>query len=171
MMTTSQLDPYATLGVPRGASARQIRDAYRRLAKRFHPDLHADAQTTERMQRINQAWETLSSPTERARYDAQSAAPVTAYPHWNSGRPAPVRTAPAQGTYWSPRPSWETTQPYADAESWRDDDPSPLRWGLLLLAIPLIAFPLFLLFGAVVPLPVLGLLVFFAARILFRPDD
>jgi hypothetical protein len=170
-MTYETANPYTTLGIPRTASAADVREAYRRLAKQFHPDLHADAQTTERMQRINQAWETLSDPTARARYDAQTAAPAPAYPHWNSGRPAPVRTAPAQGPDWSPRPSWKPSQPYAGAEVWQDDGPSPLRWGLLLLAIPLLAFPLFVVFGALVPLPVLGLLVFLAARIFLRPDD
>ena len=170
-MTNQTANPYVTLGVPRTASAAEVREAYRRLAKQFHPDLHADAKTTVRMQRINQAWETLSNKTARARYDAQTAATATAYPHWNSGRPAPVRAGPAQGTYRSPRPSWDSSQPCAAADTWRDDGPSPLRWGLLLLAIPLLAFPLFVLFGAIVPLPVLGLLVVLAARIFLRTDD
>ena len=62
-------DPYTTLGVPRTASQAQVREAYRRKAKQFHPDLVSDAQATERMQRINQAWQALSSPAARARYD------------------------------------------------------------------------------------------------------
>jgi len=67
-MNRTTLDPYATLGVPRGASDRQVQQAYRRLARRYHPDLHPDAEATERMQRVNQAWEILSSSTRRASY-------------------------------------------------------------------------------------------------------
>jgi curved DNA-binding protein CbpA len=170
-MTTQIANPYETLGVPRTASAAEVRDAYRRLAMQFHPDLHADARATERMQRINQAWELLSIPSARARYDAQSSAPpATAYPHWNSGRrpsPQPYAAPPPYG----PRPAWRSAEPNAATESWRDDDElSPLRWAFL-VALLLLTFPLFVLFGAVVPLPVLGLLAFFAARILFRTRD
>ena len=69
-MNQTTLEPYATLGVPRGASEREVREAYRRLAKRYHPDLDPTHETGDRMRRINQAWEILSSPTLRARYDA-----------------------------------------------------------------------------------------------------
>jgi curved DNA-binding protein CbpA len=82
-MTERQLDPYAVLGVTRGATPRQIASAHRRLAKRFHPDLHPGPASAERMQQINQAWQILSSPTRRARYEAgrgTSAAPRSA--HW-----------------------------------------------------------------------------------------
>jgi curved DNA-binding protein CbpA len=73
-MNTTTLDPYATLGIPRGASEQQVRQAYRRLAKRYHPDLHPTVDATERMQRVNQAWELLSSPVRRASYEADFAA-------------------------------------------------------------------------------------------------
>ena len=42
-MTKLTADPYAALGVRRDADERELRDAYRRLAKRYHPDLHPDA--------------------------------------------------------------------------------------------------------------------------------
>ena len=71
-MGGTNLEPYATLGIPRGASDRQVRDAYRRLAKRHHPDLQPEGETDDRMRRINQAWEILSDPTLRARYDEAS---------------------------------------------------------------------------------------------------
>ena len=72
-MSATTSDPYAVLGIPRYASDQQIQRAYRRLAKRYHPDLHPDARTSQQMRRINQAWEILSSPESRARYDAESA--------------------------------------------------------------------------------------------------
>ena len=62
------------LGIPRRANERQVRQAYRRLAKRYHPDLHPDATASERMRRVNRAWEVLSSPAERAAYDARAGA-------------------------------------------------------------------------------------------------
>lgn len=78
-MTQPRSDPYADLGIPRDATSDQVREAYRRLAKCYHPDLHPDAATDDRMQRINQAWHVLSSPIRRARFDAGNAA--------ESGRP------------------------------------------------------------------------------------
>ena len=89
-MTNQSRNPYAVLGVPPTASASQVRLAYRRLAKQFHPDRHSDAQATERMQRINQAWETLSSPAAKARYDAQAAAPPAAASPIGAAPNAPI---------------------------------------------------------------------------------
>jgi curved DNA-binding protein CbpA len=88
---TATFDPYAVLGVPRNASPMQVARARRRLAKRYHPDLHPDAASMSRMQRINEAWEILSSPMRRARYDARagSSAPA-ASAHWTvSGAAGP----------------------------------------------------------------------------------
>jgi molecular chaperone DnaJ len=63
-------DCYATLGVPTGASEHDIRAAYRRLARRFHPDLHpGDARAAELFKRIKAAYETLADPGRRRRYD------------------------------------------------------------------------------------------------------
>ncbi|HSI59050.1 MAG TPA: DnaJ domain-containing protein, partial [Ideonella sp.] len=53
-------DPYAELGVTRRASEREIKDAYRRLAARWHPDRNAHPRAAERMARINQAYRQLS---------------------------------------------------------------------------------------------------------------
>jgi curved DNA-binding protein CbpA len=69
-MATTALDPYAALGVPRGASRDEAARAHRRLAKEFHPDLNPGPQSAERMRRVNEAWWILSDPTRRARYDA-----------------------------------------------------------------------------------------------------
>jgi curved DNA-binding protein CbpA len=64
-----QPDPYLVLGVPRDATPLQVARAHRRLAKRFHPDLHPGEDMSERMRRINDAWRVLSSATRRAEYD------------------------------------------------------------------------------------------------------
>jgi hypothetical protein len=68
---------YATLGVPRTASAVDIRDAYRRLARRHHPDSTA-GEDAAAMAAINEAYRVLGDPARRAAYDAgmRSAATV-----------------------------------------------------------------------------------------------
>ena len=65
----TEIDPYAVLGVPHGASRREIARAYRALARQHHPD--AGAPAAERMARINEAWHVLSDPNRRARWDRQ----------------------------------------------------------------------------------------------------
>ena len=86
-MPPARLDAYAELGLAPTATRRQIADAYRRLAKRHHPDLHAEPMAGERMRRINRAWEILSDPARRARHDADvrsAAAFTSATGHWTS---------------------------------------------------------------------------------------
>ncbi|MCC6405733.1 MAG: DnaJ domain-containing protein [Planctomycetes bacterium] len=62
-------DYYGVLGVPRDASVEAIRSAYRKLARKQHPDIDKSAGSTERFQRINEAYEVLKDPEKRARYD------------------------------------------------------------------------------------------------------
>src|SRR5919106_1459620 len=71
-MPPARLDPYAELGLAPTATRHQIADAYRRLAKRYHPDLHREPAAGERMRRINMAWEVLSDPARRSRHDADA---------------------------------------------------------------------------------------------------
>jgi hypothetical protein len=59
-------DPFQILGVPRGADVREIRAAYRRLAKQHHPDLNASPDAAEQMARINWAYQVA---TEHARHE------------------------------------------------------------------------------------------------------
>ena len=63
-------DPYQLLGVPRTASEAELRTAYRKLAKQFHPDLNpGKPEAAERFKRINAAWDLLSDKDKRARFD------------------------------------------------------------------------------------------------------
>jgi len=81
-------DYYTTLGVARTASADEIKRAYRKLAKEWHPDKHTAAKRAEAERRfaaISEANEVLSDPEKRKRYDALGA-------HWRQGqefRPPP----------------------------------------------------------------------------------
>src|SRR5215471_162845 len=62
--------PYEVLGVKPGASADEIRQAYRKLAKQFHPDLNPGKPEAEaRFKAISAAYDLLSDPDKRARYD------------------------------------------------------------------------------------------------------
>lgn len=64
-------DLYATLGAKRGASADDIRKAYRKLAKETHPDLHpGDKAAEERFKKVTAAFDILGDPAKRKRYDA-----------------------------------------------------------------------------------------------------
>lgn len=69
-MATSIPDLYAILGVARDASPEEIRSAYRRLARELHPDVNGDPEAERRFKEITAAYETLSDPDRRARYDA-----------------------------------------------------------------------------------------------------
>jgi len=63
-------DPYATLGVPRGASEADIKKAYRKLAKELHPDKNKDnPKATERFSKVTQAYDLLTDKDKRARFD------------------------------------------------------------------------------------------------------
>lgn len=68
------MDLYAVLGLPRGASVADIKRAYRRLARRYHPGINPGDRTAEALfRRITDAYETLVDPERRRRYDATGA--------------------------------------------------------------------------------------------------
>ncbi|MGE0813875.1 MAG: DnaJ C-terminal domain-containing protein [Vicinamibacterales bacterium] len=63
-------DYYATLGVPKTASEKEIKQAYRRLARKFHPDVNpGDKGAETRFKEINEAYEVLGTPDTRKKYD------------------------------------------------------------------------------------------------------
>lgn len=62
-------DYYSTLGVARTATAEDIKKAYRRLARQYHPDKNKDPKAEERFKVIGEAYEVLSDPEKRAAYD------------------------------------------------------------------------------------------------------
>ena len=87
-----KVDYYAVLGVPRDASALDIRRAYRRVARRHHPDLNRDPGGPERFAAAARAYEVLSDPAARARYDQQfipHPVPIHRSPSPPTSRPSP----------------------------------------------------------------------------------
>jgi curved DNA-binding protein len=70
MATTDFKDYYAILGVNKTASVEEIKKAYRKLARKYHPDLNPDDQKAEsRFKEINEAYEVLFDPENRQKYD------------------------------------------------------------------------------------------------------
>src|SRR3954447_20872259 len=63
-------DFYATLGVPRDVSQEDLQRAYRKLARTYHPDINKDPGAEERVKDISEAYDVLSAPDQRRRYDA-----------------------------------------------------------------------------------------------------
>lgn len=68
-------DYYRILAVDRQASADEIKKAYRKLARKYHPDISKEADASQRMAEINEANAVLSDPEKRAAYDALADAP------------------------------------------------------------------------------------------------
>jgi molecular chaperone DnaJ len=62
-------DYYEILGVPRDASAEDIKSAFRKLARQYHPDVSKEADAEEKFKEINEAYGVLSDPEKRRRYD------------------------------------------------------------------------------------------------------
>jgi len=70
MPANNKRDYYEVLGLRRGASAEEIKKAYKKLARKYHPDMNPDSRAAEeRFKEINEANEVLSDPEKKARYD------------------------------------------------------------------------------------------------------
>ena len=65
----AQRDYYEILGVPKNASSEDLKSAFRRLARQYHPDVNKDSDAEERFKEINEAYAVLSDPEKRSAYD------------------------------------------------------------------------------------------------------
>src|SRR6476469_9176954 len=68
-MATTERDLYEVLGVERGASDAESKRAFRKLAQQWHPDVNQDPAAQERFKEVNEAYQVLSDPERRQRYD------------------------------------------------------------------------------------------------------
>src|SRR5438874_13521397 len=85
IMAVKYKDYYETLGVSRTASEEEIKKAFRKLARKYHPDVAKGKGTEEKFKEINEAYEVLGDPAKRKKYDELGA-------NWQSGaefRPPP----------------------------------------------------------------------------------
>src|SRR5213596_1165134 len=88
-MPVQYKDYYESLGVPRTASEAEIKKAFRKLAREYHPDVAKDRKKAgEKCKDINEAYEVLSDPAKRKKYDKLGA-------NWKSG------------AEFGPPPGWE----------------------------------------------------------------
>src|ERR1051325_862377 len=89
-MAVKYKDYYETLGVPRTASDSEIKKAFRKLAREYHPDVAKNKkQAEEKFKEINEAYEVLGDPAKRKKYDELG-------PNW------------ASGAEFRPPPGWES---------------------------------------------------------------
>ncbi len=88
MTTTTTIDYYALLGVEPDATTAQIKSAYRKLAKQYHPDVNNSSDAAERFREITEAYDTLTDPDRRRRYDRLH----------GTGAPPPAETTSGPGT-------------------------------------------------------------------------
>jgi DnaJ-class molecular chaperone len=68
-MPVEYKDYYKILGVPKGASTEDVKKAYRKMARQYHPDVNRKPEAEKRFKEINEAHEVLSDPEKRKRYD------------------------------------------------------------------------------------------------------
>ncbi|MFB3825221.1 MAG: molecular chaperone DnaJ [Bryobacteraceae bacterium] len=93
-MAPPKHDYYETLGVPKGAGPDDIRKSYRKLARKYHPDLNpGDKSAEERFKRVQEAYDILSDPKKRQMYDQYGFYSETGMPGGGPG---------AGGTQWQP---------------------------------------------------------------------
>jgi curved DNA-binding protein len=109
-MSVQYKDYYRLLGVPRNASQTAIQQAFRKLARRYHPDMNRTSVAEERFKGINEAYEVLKDANKRMQYDALGSSwregqEFNPPPGWNpNGFQAP-KQSPTNGTQTRRKPS------------------------------------------------------------------
>ena len=105
-MAVKYQDYYETLGVPRDASQEQIHAAYRKSARKYHPDINKSPDAEDKFKRIGEAYEVLRDPEKRKRYDTlgdnwkagQDFTPPPGWDFFNFGQGAGSRKGSRKGS-------------------------------------------------------------------------
>jgi curved DNA-binding protein CbpA len=119
-MSAGEQNLYERLELHQSASDREIALAFRRLAKRWHPDLNSTDEATERMQHISAAYEVLRDPARRAAYDrALGPEPLA------SARTAGVSSTRQRASTAAAEPWWAFAASSPAARVIADPDPPP----------------------------------------------
>lgn len=98
-MNRMDKDYYKIMGVPRGASQDDIKRAFRRLARKFHPDVSKEPNAEERFKQVNEAYEVLGDTEKRSAYDALGR-------HWQAGA-AGAAAGAGTGARFRTAPGWD----------------------------------------------------------------
>jgi len=78
-------DHYRTLNIKPTADKQEIKAAYRRLVRKYHPDVSTDENAEDKIKKINEAYEILSNLAKKERYDSQRSAQQSKGNHYNTG--------------------------------------------------------------------------------------
>jgi hypothetical protein len=136
-------DYYEILGVDRNATRDEIQDAFHALARKYHPDVNPDPRVVERFKEISAAYEVLSDPEDRTKYDTQIG---TERRHQQQTGNRPSRTAWHQRTTYNQRTrtTWDhkwSRPPFEPSQEKHQDTPvvtAMAMIGLILILATLI---------------------------------
>eukprot|EP01138_Halocafeteria_seosinensis_P013145 gb/GECG01013425.1/.p1 GENE.gb/GECG01013425.1/~~gb/GECG01013425.1/.p1 ORF type:complete len:223 (+),score=33.89 gb/GECG01013425.1/:1-669(+) len=87
---SANVDYYRVLGVPKGASEEQVKSAYRKLARQYHPDKNDSPEAKEKFMQIRDAYEVLTDPEKRREYDGVRQYPGGGRGPWPRRRRTPM---------------------------------------------------------------------------------